>query len=555
MNPAQPDDPPRSPERRAFVALLALLLAPVLAQGLWRPLVHIFGPAGDAATITVAALAISGVLLLVDHFSPAGSPLRSFAVGTIVALAASLGLSLGLPGLLTLLVVAASVALLIQRLPARLPSALDGLATRHKLLTALYLLLALPAVASTARLSIFMGDGAQVEHQVVPGIDFLETHSCLTAYVRADTLSRQGVHNLYDTQWWHGSEGLPPLPAGVANPYRPFALDYYPYPPPFLLALLPLSALEGDFAAQRALWFGLNGLLLAAALWIVARWIGGPNAHRVLLLAPIFFGSIPVLATLQVGNFQIAVVMLAVLAMVAIQRDRPATGGALLAFAILAKISPGVLGIVLLAQRRWRAVAWTAGFGALYVALSLLLIGTDPTISFLTYTLPRISSGETFAFLDDRPFSILTNMAPFGLPFKLQLMGLDVGDPWVLGRRLGNVYTVILVVLACLAVRRPGDLRSQALTWMSLLVLASLQSPFAPGYTAIGLLWAINLLSVEVQRLRGGVGLVLLWLALTLPPPGTNLSVYIAHSMMQSALTMGAAIWLVVRTARSPAPT
>lgn len=348
--------------------------------------------------------------------------------------------------------------------------------------------------------------------------------------------------------------GPPTAPRGRRQSIPPIRPRLLPVSPPFLLALLPLSALEGDFAAQRALWFGLNGLLLAAALWIVARWIGGPNAHRVLLLAPIFFGSIPVLATLQVGNFQIAVVMLAVLAMVAIQRDRPATGGALLAFAILAKISPGVLGIVLLAQRRWRAVAWTAGFGALYFALSLLLIGTDPTISFLTYTLPRISSGETFAFLDDRPFSILTNMAPFGLPFKLQLMGLDVGDPWVLGRRLGHAYTVVLVVLACLAVRRPGDRRSQALTWMSLLVLASLQSPFAPGYTAIGLLWAINLLSVEVQRFRGGVGLALLWLALTLPPPGTNLSVYIAHSMMQSALTMGAAIWLVVRAARSPAP-
>lgn len=553
MNHAQPDPPTRSLERHAFVALVAFLLAPILAHGLWRPLVHIFGPSGDAATITVAALAISGVLVVANYFAPARAPLLSFAVGAVAALAASLGLSLGAPGLLTLLLVAASLALVIQRMPARLPSALDGLAKRHKLLTALYVLLALPAVASTARLSIFMGDGTQVHHQVIPGIDFLETHSCLTAYVRADTLSRAGAPNLYDTQWWHGSEGLPPLAAGVVNPYHPFALDYYAYPPPFLLGMLPLAAFEGDFAAQRALWFGLNALFLAAALWIVARWIGGPNAHRVLLLAPLFLGSMPVLVTLQVGNFQIAVVMLAVLAMVAFDRDRPALGGALLAFAILAKISPGILGIVLLAQRRWRAAAWTAGFGLLYFALSLLLIGTDPTISFLTYALPRISSGETFAFMDDRDFSILTNMAPFGLPFKLQLMGLDVGDPWVVGRRLGHVYSAVLVILAVIAVRRQGDRRSQALTWMALLVLASLQSPFAPGYTAIGLLWAINLLSVEVQRFRGGVGLVLLWLALTLPTPGTSISVYLAHSLMQASLTMGAAIWLVVRATRSPA--
>ncbi|HRI09202.1 MAG TPA: hypothetical protein PKW35_15375, partial [Nannocystaceae bacterium] len=54
----------QSAERSAFAAILALLLAPVVAQGLWRPLVHLFGPAGDAASITGAALAVSGAVVL-----------------------------------------------------------------------------------------------------------------------------------------------------------------------------------------------------------------------------------------------------------------------------------------------------------------------------------------------------------------------------------------------------------------------------------------------------------------------------------------------------------
>jgi len=537
------DHSPPSLERRAFSALVALLLAPVLAQGLWRPLVHVFGPSGRSGTITGVALAISGTILLVQRLRP--GLLASLALGAFVAVGATVGWSLALPGLLALLIVVAAIAPLVHWLLPQLPSALDGLARRHKALATLYAVLAVSAVVSTARVSIFIGDSTRVDQQVLPGMAFLETHSCLTAYVHAAALSRKHVDNLYAEHWWDGSHG-------AENAYRPFTLDYYAYPPPFLLVTAPLAPLEGDFAAQRALWFGLNGLLFAVGLWVVARWVEGPSTHRVLLLAPVFFGSLPVLATLQVGNFQIAAVVISVLAMVAIQRDRPIVGGPLLAFAILSKLSPGVLGIVLLAQRRWRGAAWAAGSGVVLFALSILTIGPSPTRYFLTYALPRIRSGEAFAFLDDTPFSILTNMSAFGLPFKLQLLGLSVGDPWALARRIGNVYSAILVVLAILAVRRGGDRRSQAMVWMSLLVLAALQSPFAPGYTSIGLLWATMLLSVEIRSLRGGVLLTLVWLLIAAAPPFQSTSLLAAYSILQAALIFGVPTWLILRSATSP---
>lgn len=534
-------------ERPAFAALWAFLLAPVLAHGLWRPLLHFFGPSGSAGAITLSALAVSGTIVVTQVLRRDKALLLSLALGGLVALGTGFGWSLGMPGFLTLLLVAAAIACLLHRLRARLPTTLDGLARRHKILAALYVVLALAAVIKTAQLSIFIGDSTRVEHQVIPGEKFIETHSCLTAYVHADALSRKRVDNLYEERFWSGSHGFPPAPAGVESPYRPFVLDYYAYPPPFLLALTPLAALSGNFAAQRALWFGLNGLLLAVGLWLVALWLDGPHTHRVLLLSPIFFGSLPVLATLQVGNFQIAVVVISVLAMVAFERDRPALGGALLAFAILSKISPGVLGILLLGQRRFRSAAWTAGFGILFLALSVLILGVNPLMSFLTYTLPRLSSGDAFGFMDDEPFSILTNMAPFGLPFKLQLMGLNVGDPWVLARRLGRIYSLVLAVLALIAARRAGDRRIQAVMWMSLLVLAALQSPFAPGYVTIGLLWALCLMAVEVRRLQGGISLVITWLLLTVVPAIPEPRLYAAFSFTQSLFTLGVPIWLIVR--------
>ena len=542
------EDWTRSIERSAFGALVAVLLASVVAHGLWRPMVHGFGPAGEAGAVTGAAVAVAVAVVLVRCLRPRHAQLLCFGTGVLVAAGASVSLSLGLAGLLTLLSVAVVTGLLAQRLFPRIPASIDGLAGRHKVLTSLYGVAALVSLVSVARVSTFMGDPTRVDLQVLPGEKFLETHSCLTAYVRADTLSRGGVDNLYDSQWWHGSHGFPPRAAGVEDPYRPFILDYYAYPPPFLLIMAPLAPLDGDFLAQRALWFGLNGLLLAAGLWILARWIDGPNAHRVLLLAPIFFASLPVFAALQIGNFQVAVVVLSVLAMVAFHRGRESTGGALLAFTILSKLSPGILGVVLLAQRRWRSAAWSAGFGVLFLALSVLTLGVDPIESFFSFTLPRLGSGEVFAFMDDDPFSVITNMSPFGLPFKLQLMGLDVGDPWVLGRLLGRGYTLVLVVLAILAaVRRPEDRRTQAVTWMSLLVLAALQSPFAPGYTLIALLWAITVLAVEVGTLRGGIALVLLWLGLVVVVPWSDLSLFAAHSILQSALAMGVPVWLIFR--------
>src|SRR4051794_14651561 len=103
------DDPARSLERTGFTALVSLLLGPIIAQGLWRPLVHVFGPSGSSGLVTGAALAISATIVLVQRLQPGRSRLRSIVLGGLLAAGASVGSSLGVPGLLSLLGVAVSI--------------------------------------------------------------------------------------------------------------------------------------------------------------------------------------------------------------------------------------------------------------------------------------------------------------------------------------------------------------------------------------------------------------------------------------------------------------
>lgn len=507
------------PERWLFTALIGLLLSPVVIQGAGRPIASLLGEPWAAATLTPAAMGLTLVAWLV------GAARAGLHVGVGAAIVGvgvlGLGFGLGVSGVVALALVGAGALALTRGLPDRLPPALDGLVGRRRILALVYAAAALFSVVEVARVSVFMGDPARRDAQLIPGDTFLEHHSCLTAYVRAGELARERVDNLYLHERWPIALMAEERPE---SPFSPFDLDEFFYPPPFLLAAEVLTPLSGDFPAQRAAWFGLNGLLVAFGFWVGARAFGGARWHRPLLVAPLFFASLPMLLIFQIGQAQAAVVILSILAMLAFELRRPALGGFALALTIAAKISPGLFGVVLLVQRRWRDAAWTAAFGALLLLASLAAYGAEPMVSWLTYTLPRLGSGEAFAEIFEHGHSVALNFAPAGVPFKLGLLGVELDDPWALARRVNQVFTLVVVGLAVTVGLRyraePGRPRAtRAIAWMVLLFFASLRSPFAPTYVAFSLLWAISLLSVEVETWRGGVGLVVLFLLLSIAPP------------------------------------
>lgn len=542
------NDSQRPVERLAFAALLLLILSPIVAQGTWCPMARALHTTTNALALTFASLAVSSVAWLAHvvtaHRSKSWAPKASAFVAAFVCGAL---LGSGPAGIaittLALVVVALLSSALLPWVLARLPREMDGLARQRKGTTAWMILLSLVTIVQVARISTFMGDHNRGELSVLPTVPFVVNHSCLTAYVEAARLTTEGTSNIYDTDYWpelsHSERS-----ATNQKPYAPFALDAFAYPPTFLLLsrlLLPLP----DFLAQRALWFVFNGLVLAAGLWIVATWIDDQRRLRILLLAPLVLICIPSILALQIGNVHAAVVVLAVLAMVAFESKRPALGGAMLAFAIASKISPGLLVIVLLVQRRYREVLWTAGFGLGFVLLALLVFGPAPFQAFLTYQLPMLSSGKALGFLAEGG-NVAVNLGPFGLPFKLAFLGVPIADPWRAAKYVNQIFTVAIVIVTIIAARKIGTRQQQAAVWLAILTLGTLRSPFAPTYVTFPVLWLLAVVSPEIRSYRGTILLTVGWmiLACPIPLPLPELTVF---TMFQQCIILALMIYALFR--------
>ncbi|HNC98951.1 MAG TPA: glycosyltransferase family 87 protein, partial [Myxococcota bacterium] len=365
-----------SPEAYGLGTLLLLLLSPLVLQGLFVPLSQRVEITVDAPFLTHSAQVLPLLVGLTARIS--GRRDLPVLVGSLAALGLGLYQAQEPEGRVLLPVVLLAVALfnasILTYLLPRLPPELTGMARRQPVRLALLFSLGLLGALVTTRESTFIADHREQSYGLVPENEFINYHSCLSAYIQAARLARDGVENVYAAELWWDQEATPKALA-YKEEYRPFRLDSYAYPTPFLL-LPTLLAQAGNFVAQRGVWFALSGLYVALGLWIVGRWVGGTSGRMALLLIPLVWVSTPSTLLLHVGNAHGWVVVSAMLALVAFERRRPALGGLLLAFAIISKISPGLLLLVLLVQRRFREVGWTLLGCLLFTLVGVGAFGT-----------------------------------------------------------------------------------------------------------------------------------------------------------------------------------
>jgi len=401
------------------------------------------------------------------------------------------------------------------------------------------------ATIYTARLSSFMLDETRADLSVLPNRAFFRTHSCLSSYTEAAHLAPSGA-NIFDIAQYSD-----PAHPGQNKPrfIGRFEVDLYQYPPAFLI--LPRAAVSTglDFLTIRRLWFATQSIVLFATMALLAKWIGGPTGLLVLLLVPIVWLSPTTRLGLQIGNFQLTAFALTVLAMIAFDRGHVGRGGFGLGFAAVSKIYPGVLGVLLIVRRQWRAVGWTVAWSVVFTAAAWLMVGSTPFVDFFRYQLPRIESGQAFFWIDS-PDAAPINYGIHGLVIKLRFLGL----PWtghVAASRAASVYALLLLPLAAVSAWRlrglvtstmdPERLRlRQAQVWLGLLTLASFRSPFVPdAYALIGTLWLLTLVAAEGHwQTRGRIALLVAAVTTMIILDGGPLAVPVPAWIMAATLVV-----------------
>ncbi|HEX8940224.1 MAG TPA: glycosyltransferase family 87 protein [Candidatus Limnocylindrales bacterium] len=204
------------------------------------------------------------------------------------------------------------------------------------------------------------------------------------ALVASTLLGLPGRFNDFSSYWLAGR-----LVAAGQSPYdlaalttlgRREGLDFlvgsgYSYPPPFAVAMVPLSALPFTFAAWLFSLVSAAAFGLAAAAWLARA---GLSTRRSLVLAALAGAYPPIVGSAYFGQANLLIVAVLVLAMDRLlPRDggRGGRGSELIAglgigLVGVVKLVPLVLLVPLLLGRRWVASAGliAAALGALLVA-------------------------------------------------------------------------------------------------------------------------------------------------------------------------------------------
>ena len=417
---------------------------------------------------------------------------------------------------------------------------------RRPVLAILWFALVLASIGVSARLATFMVDETRTANSIYPFDDFYVHHSCLSAHFQSAQLQREGVANVYERTHYEGPNGEPKFLGSLV-------IDVFVYPPPMLLLSRLALALSDDFARWRAVWFGLEGAMVALALIAVSVWIGGGQGRRAAWLSPLVWLSLPTLLTLQIGNFHLVAIAGAMFAMLAFERGRHVIGGAVLGALTLITIFPGILLLVLVFQRRWRSVAWTVGFAAAILIAAVVILGRAPFDAWFSYQLPRLASGAAFESIFIHPDAVAANQSVYGIVQKLSLLGVSAMSNDV-AVAVSWAYTIALVVLTAVGARGSSARLPRALVWLALLQLASLRSPFTPDtYALFGMLWILVLLLADCEEVSKRVGFAFLIVLANLVVPTIPivtiewlLGITLVHQLVFLALCC----WVVVASRR-----
>jgi alpha-1,2-mannosyltransferase len=207
----------------------------------------------------------------------------------------------------------------------------------------------------------------------------------------------QGIHHHQDFGAYLKAardilQGQPLYGAFLHHPFPDATLrPAYIYPPSFALLIAPLGLLPEVGAA--AVWMAVEQAALAVAIVVVLRWLRPTRwAIAALLVATLSF--YPLWVDVVQGQANLLVLLLVTVGIVGVLRGRAGFGAAIGVAAAL-KLTPLILVVWLLLDRRFRAAAFVlGGFTILTVAGALLRF--QDTVAYFGQVLPALASGTAF---------------------------------------------------------------------------------------------------------------------------------------------------------------
>jgi hypothetical protein len=170
----------------------------------------------------------------------------------------------------------------------------------------------------------------------------------------------------------------------------------YLYLPLYALLLRPVALLTD--AGAHAFFLMVNLVLWPLLILLVLRLVEAPRHLRgplFVLVILVMHSYLPAIQTFHHGSPSVLVAVLVIGTLVAARAERARLAGLLLALAVLIKIVPVFLVLYLLLRRRFAVVKWGLISGAALMALSLLIVGVEPHLHWLTQMVPGLAYGAS----------------------------------------------------------------------------------------------------------------------------------------------------------------
>lgn len=277
---------------------------------------------------------------------------------------------------------------------------------------------------------------------------------------------RAPLHLYYDWTWFQRRIHF----AGIDGQLG----GYIPQTPLTLLPFVPLSLVPAPQA--RKIWLAMNCGFLAISLWLLTR-ITSLNFAQLWLIA--FLSGDALRNNFLLGQYYLFLLALLTGAAYCLLTNRRRWAGALSGSAFVLKLYGGPLLLLMLAKRRWSAVATFAAVCAIASCSCALWFGFDETVRYTTQILPRTLAGETL-----NPFHTSNNTATTLLRRSFMTEGELNPHPWMADSPFlfflcESAFTLVILALTWFGSIRCTERQALAL-W---LVAAILVSPNTASYT------------------------------------------------------------------------